>query len=165
MINDYDHNLDGVHKKQYQCSEFGISVQYPDSWYIKENIEKLQVSFLPKNDFNSKFKNNITINIQDISMYDIDLDKYLESSLSQLKQMLKRFTLLKNESVSLSGSTAHILEYSHFYQSEIIIFTKQIFTLVAKKVYLITFSCELDEWENSNKLVTDFISSFQVLQS
>lgn len=123
----------------YHNSEQHISLQYPESWGVREGLFGTIVSFIsPLNGKNDQFSENINVVTENVGS-DMTLDDYYKASEANLKKYFTQFKVIKIDSASLGGSPARIVTYNAT-QGTVKLHTTQIFSLNSGKAYIVTLS-------------------------
>jgi hypothetical protein len=140
------------------------SIIHPADWEV--NLDKpLGVEFIvlsPLSFENDKFRENINLVIQDLSKYDIDLDKYTELSVNQINTMVTNSVLIESKRISKSDN-----EYFQrvIYSGDQGLFKlkfEQYYFVVDKKAYVLTFTGEQSEFDKHKESAEETMNSFMI---
>jgi serine/threonine-protein kinase len=143
------------------------SIAYPSNW--EESFDKTFgvefILFSPLASKEDKFRENVNLLIQDLSNYDLDLDKYTELSVNQIKTMVTNSVLIESNRISkgendnfqkiiYSGDQgAYKLKFEQYY------FVKD------KKAYVLTFTGEQSEFDKYKESAEETMNSFVIKQN
>ena len=143
--------------------ENGFSIQYPENWDMNKTEQMgVCLAFLSKQTSpQDKFRENVNVLIQDLSGKNIDLDKYVVISEEQIKTMITNATLLESKRLSKNGSEFQKVIYTG---DEGIFKLKfeQYYLIKDDKAYIITLTCEIDQFDAYKKTGEKILNSFQL---
>ena len=152
-------------RELYFIEKPNYSFAYPANW--EENLDKtLGVEFIvlsPLSSAADKFKENINLVIQDLSKYDIDLDKYTELSVDQIKNMVTNSVLIESKRISKGGKNDDFQRV--IYSGDQGVFKLkfvQYYFVVDKKAYVLTFTSEQLEFDKYKEGAEETMNSFIV---
>jgi hypothetical protein len=143
--------------------ENSFSVQYPEKWDMKKSGQMgVCLIFLSKQTSpQDKFRENVNVLIQDLSGKNIDLDKYVEISEEQIKTMITNGKLLESKRLSKNGSEFQKVIYTGeegIYKLKF----EQYYLIKNDKAYVITLTCELDQFDAYKTIGEKILNSFQL---
>ncbi len=76
-------------------------INYPSDWELN-NSGLMGTSFIlfsPVSSSQDNFRENINLLVQDLSQYDLNLDKYVEISVNQVKSMITNAKIIENKTI------------------------------------------------------------------
>lgn len=140
-----------------------FKIEYPSDWELDEsgNMGTSFILFSPVDKLNENFNTNINLIIQDVSAYNITFDQYVELSEKQIKTMIIDSKIVFSDLVTTESN-----------QYQKIIFTgkqgvsdlkfEQFYIMRGPKVYVLTLTCEKEEFDDFQQLGEQIMNSFQV---
>ena len=147
----------------YENSDYGISVQYPESWSTYGG-EDIAVGFLaPQDDFDDEFYETLIINAAD-SEVSFTLDELTKGSIATIRTFVEEFALTESKPELLDG---HPAQYIHATGEQEETGAKMqiysIWTLVDNRSYFLFFVGEYDKYEDQYaEIVQKMVGSFQI---
>ena len=143
-------------------SRDNYSIKYPGSWSLKENQNvALFILFAPIDSAAPSFDANINLVIQDVKGKNIDLDKYTQISIDQVKANTSKDSILLNKKEQDSTGVYQHLIFSVEYQNTPLMWD-QYYRVIDDKVYLLTLTTLPEQWNKSQKLGEQILSTFKV---
>jgi uncharacterized protein YcfL len=134
--------------KLYENADKGISVQYPDSWTMQDNVQGAVAAFLsPVEDDKDRFQDNVNIATQDLQGQDINIEQYTELTKQQIPTIITDATIISSESVTVNGSEMQKLVYTGT-QGDFKLKWHQIFTIKDGQAYILTYTSEENKYDN-----------------
>ncbi|MEO5892949.1 MAG: hypothetical protein ABIQ31_22055 [Ferruginibacter sp.] len=119
------------------------SVQYPPTWELNET-GAMGASFFVFSKPESKddlFKENVNLLIQDLGGQNIDLDKYVEISESQIKTMITNGSLVESKREKADSREYQKMIYTGD-QGTYHLWFEQYYWILKGKAYVLTLTCE-----------------------
>lgn len=144
-------------------NEKGYTIQYPNDWELNKSGQ-MGTSFIilsrlsSKND---KFCESVNLIIQDLRGQNINLDKFVEISEEQISKMLTNGKLIESNRINENKSEFHKFIYTAdqgIYKLKI----EQYCWMKNGKAYILTLSCEIDQYENYKKNGEIILNSFKL---
>ena len=142
-------------------NQSNYSIQYPSSWELNES-GKMGTSFIlfsPLESDKDKFKENVNLLIQDLSGQNIDLNKYCEISVGQIKTMITNSNLIENRREKNKRGEYHKVIYSGdqgLFQLQF----EQYYWVINEKAFVLTFTTEKDKFEDFKEIGEIILNSF-----
>lgn len=143
-------------------SETEYSIQYPDTFELAKSGQ-MGTSFILLSNQTSQqdlFRENVNLIIQDLSGQNIDLDKYVEISEGQIKTMITDGNLIASERLNDKNKEYQRIIYTGK-QGQFDFKWLQFYWVVNKKAYVLTLTCELNQYDNyvsiGEKIMQTFI--------
>ena len=143
----------------YENIEHGIDALYPSDWEFKEDIMGSLVTFLsPQENEKDLFRENINITLEDLSEYQIDLKQYNELSIQQLKQFITNIEILSNTTYDGLDQDAYQITFTGK-QGQLDLKWKSIIFLKDKKAYIITYSADIEHYDEYLSYFEEIVNS------
>lgn len=138
------------------------SIQYPSNWELNQSgqMNTSFVLFSPLESDNDKFKENVNLLIQDLTGYNIDLNKYTEISEGQIKTMVTNSSLIESKRIKNGKDEFHKIIYSGD-QGIFHLQFEQYYWVVNDKAFILTFTSEKDKFENFKEIGEKILNSFK----
>jgi len=144
-------------------SRGNYSIQYPAEWTEKDNQQPGFFLYAPVDSANPAFVENINLTTENIAGKGVDLDKYTESSITQLKSYLTNFNTISNKRLKNGTLEYQQLIFSGDKDSLHITFEQQ-YRLIKDTAYVLTLVTLKQQWEKSQKTGEQILSTFSVKQ-
>ena len=141
--------------------EKGYSIKYPYDWTM-DNNGAYGTAFLllsPKSSGSDRFQENINLVSQDVSEYGIDLDAYMELSFGQLRQLATNFHIISTDKIKNAAHPYYKLIYT-MDQGHFNLQLEQLYWVVNKQAYVLTFTCEVDAFEAYQEIGEKIMKTF-----
>lgn len=139
------------------------SVKYPSDWEVNSTgmMGTSFILFSPLAEGQDNFKENVNLLIQDLSEYDLDLDKYVEISVGQIKTMITNSNIIESKTIK-----SELGEYQKMiYTGEQGMFKlkfEQYYWVINNNAYVLTFTSELDKYLNYKETGEAILNSFVI---
>ncbi|MCV6628257.1 MAG: hypothetical protein OIF50_00200 [Flavobacteriaceae bacterium] len=140
-------------------SKKGYSISHPANWTV-DTSGTMGTTFSIKSglEANDDFQENINLVLQDLSAYDgLDLNRYVEISLGQIKNMIKDGDLKSNERKGDFQEMVYL-----FQQGKNHLTVKQRLWVKNQKAYVLTFTAKADAYEKYLKTAEKIMKSFTI---
>lgn len=124
------------------------SVQYPEGWDLNTSGQ-MGTSFMlfsPASSAQDQFRENVILMIEDLSGQNIDLDKYVKISEGQIKRMITDGKVIESQRI-VRGSSEFQKIVLTGRQGIFDLKTTQYYCIKNNKAYILTFSCEEDQYD------------------
>lgn len=146
-------------KLEFSAPQF--TVQYPTDWRVDTSrlMGTELLLFSPLEGEGDLFAENVNVLIQDLSGQNIDLEKYKQITDAQLAVYANEGGVLESVIVKTGSSKCYIVHYT---MSQGGLNLKILSTCIIKneKAFLVTFSAEVDKYEQFKELGEGILSSF-----
>jgi hypothetical protein len=139
------------------------SIKYPSSW-TSDTSKSLGVDLILYSEQKSaedNFTENINVLIQDLAGYNMDLDKYTEISKEQIKPMIQTARIIISERVTSGSEPYHRIVYLANQGGYKLKF-EQHYYVKNKKAFVLTLTCEKDQFDNYKTIAHKIFKSFQL---
>ncbi len=138
-------------------------ISYPHHWQLEESGEMGSsfILFSPLSDATDVFKENVNLLIQDLAGFGLDLDKFVEITEGQIAKVVPEGKILYNERLEKDGQDYQRIIYSGkqgLYGLKFL----QHFWVIHDKAYILTLTCELDQYEKYREVGERIIESFEL---
>ncbi len=133
--------------KTYDAVEYVI--QYPDTFDLNTNGAMGVIFSLVSHKTSplDSFNENVNLISQDLSNYDIDLDKYVEISEEQVHSVITDGNILVSKRLTKDEKEVHQLIYTGR-QGPLKLKWNQLFWIDKNWAYVLTLTCEEDQYDN-----------------
>ena len=119
------------------------------------------ILFSPLTSQQDQFKENVNLIIQDLTGYNLDLDKYVEISEGQIKTMITDGKIIESKRI-----TSRTLNYQRvIYTGKQGIFNlkfEQYYWVVGNKAFVLTLTCEETQFDNYQVTGEKVLNSFNL---
>lgn len=155
-------NVYGQTKNWKVYTHENYSIRYPDNWELEENqIGSKFVLISPVDTANPSFNENINLIIQDLKGPDMNLDKYNEISVSQIKKYLPDDSILSDKrEKDRTGEYQHIQYYGDENNNHLQF--EQYYRIINGKAYILTLTTLKKQWEKAHQVGEQILNSFLV---
>lgn len=149
--------------KTYENQTYGMKLEYPDGWSMKENpASGIIVAFRsPKENSSDKFVDNVNVSNADISSKpNMTLMQLTDSWLKQTESA-PSFKLQDRKSTTLAGEAAEQIVYT-FTSNGMDLKGMVVITMKNKMAYIITYTAEKTSYDKFENAANTIVSSLQV---
>jgi hypothetical protein len=143
--------------------EVQYSIRYPGSWDLNQSGQ-MGTSFILFSRLSSsqdQFKENVNLIIQDLTGMNIDLDKYVEISEGQIRTLIINGNLLESRRLVSNGINYQKVIYTGK-QGIYNLKFEQYFWVVKDKAFVLTLTCEVNEFEKYKENGEKILNSFKL---
>ena len=143
-------------------SEEDYTIQYPDSLEMNQEGQMgvKFILFTPPTAPMDQFRENINLVIEDLAGKNVDLDKYVEISESQVKSMITNGKLTDSERIK-EGKAFHKLVYTGK-QGLFNLKWQQRYWVQNEKAYILTLTCEESQYDQYSALGEKIMQTFEI---
>lgn len=135
----------------------GYSFKISPDWKETDN-ESAEVSFIHTRTAADGFIENISVATQDTSVYDMDLEDYLEVSLKQYETL--GYDVLECDSMIVNGVEGYYCETTTEVES-VDCYLSQYFTIIDGTAYIFTFAGDIDGYYELKDEVKDIYRTIE----
>lgn len=141
------------------------SIKYPADWELNQNGEMgtTFVLFSPLDARQDKFRDNVNFIIQDLSGYNLDLNKFVEISETQVKTMITNSILIESTRIKTDTDEFHRMIFTGD-QGMLHLKFEQFFWVKNDKSYVLTLTCEQDKFSDFKEVGEAILNSFSFKQ-
>ena len=137
------------------------TIQFPVNWSI--DTTKLMgadlVLFSQKRSDSDRFRENVNVMIQDLKGSNVDLDKFVDVSTEQIKNLLTNANIIESTRLHRATNEFHKLIFSGT-QGIFTLKTEQYYFVANEKAFVITLTTEKNEYDNYKKVGEMILASF-----
>ncbi len=151
-----------LQKKWKTLSESNYSIQYPEDWDLNQS-RQMGISFIlltKQTSEQDQFRDNINLLIQDLSGYNLDLDKYVKLSQDQVKTQIINGVLHESKRMEANGKSFHKVIYSGK-QGIYSLKFEQYYWIKSNNAYVLTLTCEADQFNTYQVIGEKIMNSFR----
>jgi len=140
----------------------GYTIKYPSTWELNQSGQMATsfIIFAPLESDKDKFKENVNLLVQDLTGYNLDLNKYTEISEGQVKTMVTNSALIESKRVKDDKAEYHKIIYTGD-QGIFHLKFEQYYWIINNKAFVLTFTSEQDKFvdmiETGEKILNSFI--------
>ncbi len=140
--------------KTLENSEFLI--KYPGQWELNQSgISGTNFILFAPNQ-SPTFRDNLNLIIQDLKGQNIDLNKFTEISVGQIKQYITNSKILQSET-----TTKHKIIYTGS-QGQLNLKWEQYYWVKNEKAYVLTFTADQNSFGKQIEIVNSIMDSFKI---
>jgi eukaryotic-like serine/threonine-protein kinase len=155
----------GESQRLYQNNQ--IKINYDPQWQKEELSDpssgEIVTFWSPHN--NSNVRPNLTVSINPLPDPQMDLAKYTEQSIEEIKKSLAGAKIIESKSTKLFGQPAHLLRYVGKPKGLSELQSLEIWTVLDGKSYLLQYRAQPEDYEESLTSAMQSISSFKLLNT
>ena len=156
------------HKKEattlatYHNDAFGLSLQYPQSWEMREHMLGTVVSFIsPLEGSGDHIRENVNLVTQELPENAVTLESYSDGTLRALKTFNPSMFLIASEGTVVGGLSAHSITYEQDTGLGRIQF-RQVWFLRGNEAFLFTFTAEPENFERYEKAFRTMLETMKI---
>ncbi|MCB0514565.1 MAG: hypothetical protein R2798_14190 [Chitinophagales bacterium] len=144
-------------------TEENYSINYPDDWELNQSgiMGTSFILFSPISSEKDQFRENVNLLIQNLTGLNLDLNKYVEISVDQIRTILTDGKIITNERI-----TTENLDYQKaIYTGKQGIFDltfEQYYWVVGDNAFVLTLTCETGEFDNYQTVGEKILNSFNI---
>lgn len=144
-------------------TEAEYSIEYPQEWTINTSgqLGTEFMIFSPLDSKDDKFMENVNLIIQILNGMNINLDKYTEISLGQIKTMITNSDIIENKRIKIDGKDCQKIIYSGNQGTYKLMF-EQYYWVENEKAYVLTFTTEIDKFDNYKDTGEKILNTFKI---
>jgi len=138
------------------------SIQYPPAYDLEEYQQgTVFMLIFPVDSANPTFNKNINLIIQDLKGTGLDLDKYNETSVKQIKQYLPNDTILTNKrEKDAMGEYRHLIYIGDMHEDHLQF--EQYYRIINEKAYVLTLTTETKQWDKGHQIGEQILNTFKI---
>jgi hypothetical protein len=122
------------------------------------------VLFSQQSSEQDQFKENVNLIIQDLSEYDLDLDKYVEISEGQIKTMITDGKIIESKRNTRNALDFQKVVYTGK-QGVLNLKFEQYYWVEDEKAYVLTFTAEENQFDAYKTTGEKILNSFEFLEN
>ncbi len=149
--------------KNYDNPSYGIKIKYPETWSV-QNLENPVtgevVTFLsPKESQANKLQEKLTIKV--LENFSGTLDQSTDLFKTEIKNRLLSAKIIDQASTILANKAANQLVYTGKNEGNSLK-NLQVWTLKSDRVYIITYTAAIDDYDKFMQTAQEMIKSFEI---
>jgi hypothetical protein len=140
------------------------SISYPSDWFLNQKGD-MGTSFFIFTKLESKkdkFTENVNLLIQDLSLKELDLDKYTALSEKQIETLITKSKILESKRIKTDKLEFHKIIYSGD-QGLLKLKFVQYYFVSKEKAYVLSFTCESKEFSKYIDKAEKIMNSFKII--
>lgn len=139
----------------------GYTILCPQEWTVDSSgsAGTEYIFFAPTDSAGDMFRENINLIVQDLSGLNLNLDKYTEISIEQIKTLIANSNLISSEKIQEDGLVFQKLFYTGEMGDYALKFAQYYF-VHDEKAYVLTLTCPEDTFEKYLKTGEQIMRSF-----
>lgn len=145
----------------FETKIYGI--KYPEEWLLdtSKSFNSDFFVFAPLEKGDDTFRENISLMIQNLKGYNVNLDQYVQVSEKQVNTLLTDAIISSSERVNSSGIANHKIVYT-MTQGVFKLKLVQYYYIKDEHAYVITFTSEVSRFEQYIYLAQKIMNSFSL---
>lgn len=162
--NDAIENSGNTIYKDYVNSNLGIKFMYPVNYELSEDFAGITIVYVlsEREDATDLFRENLNVNIQDLSAQPMTLDEYHNLSLEQIETFIANSEVISVNKTTLAGKPAYEVIYIGQASEGYDLKWKQSWTVVDDTAYVITYTAESSQFDNYLDIFNKAFSTFEI---
>jgi eukaryotic-like serine/threonine-protein kinase len=148
----------------YEDNEFQIKLDYPENWAKQKRDEiffKGIILIPDDSDINDTTRNNLSVNIEDLSSTTVSLAQYTDSAVNEIKKFAEANNIVGPTDITVASNQGVKVIFSTIENGKELK-KMQIWTLRQNKAYIITYTADRDKFDRYNSEVERVIKSFEI---
>jgi len=143
--------------------EANYSIKYPSDWELNQSghMGLSFILFSPLETSQDEFRENVNLLIQDLSGYNLNLDKYVNISIEQINSMITNSKLIESIRIKSESDEYHRLIYTGD-QGNFNLKFIQYFWVKGEKAYVLTLTCENSKFFKYKEVGYGILNSFKI---
>lgn len=156
-------DIQNVPLSTYENSDYGIKIQYPETWSQVGPAGGMVTFMSPLTDNDDNYRENVQIKVADHPS-SISLEELTRFNINDLNATVKEFKLIESKSITLDGHPAHTIVYSGVYNN-INFQSLAAWTVLDNRAYNIWFYGKQVEYETYLPVIQKMLDSFEIDES
>jgi hypothetical protein len=141
----------------------GYSIDYPKAWELNTSgqMGASFILFSPLSSQKDQFRENVNLIVQDLTGYNLDLDKYVEISEGQIQTLITNGKIIESKRVknqTLDYQKVIYIGKQGIYNLKF----EQYYWVVGNKAYVLTLTCEETQFDNYKLTGEKILNSFKL---
>jgi hypothetical protein len=139
------------------------SISYPATWELNES-KQMGSSFMlfsPIESAEDRFRENVNLLIQDISVHHLDLDQYTKISVEQIKSMITDAEMIEMQHVTTKTPNFYKLVYTGKQGTYLLKFIQYYF-VIENQAYVLSFSATQNSYDKFKEIGESILNSFRI---
>ncbi len=145
--------------------EHSFKIEYPDNWELNKLglMGTKFILFSKVSNSSDTFRENVNLITQDLAGLNIKLDQYVKISENQVKTLVTNGKIIESKRISDKGIEYHKMIYTGKQGAFNLKFI-QYFWVIDNKAFVLTFTAEVDEFDNYVQVGNKIMDSFKILK-
>ncbi len=142
-----------------------FTIEYPENWELNKSgqMGTKFILFSKLSNSTDKFRENVNLIIQDLTGSNITLDKYVEISENQIRTLVTNGKIIETNRNTEKEFEYHKMIYTGK-QGVFDLKFIQYFWVLENKAFVLTFTTEIDEFDNFVQIGKKIMNSFKILK-
>ena len=149
----------------YDNFTYGVSVKYPQLWTKTETLDPITGSLAtfmsPQANGTDVFQENLRLIVQNLAEKNITLAEYTRTSIDEIKLFSPDAEIIEQSNTQLANEPAHQVIYTGKEEGYTLKHL-QIWTIKDNKVYIVTYTAEINKYSEYLRTVEKMINSFEI---
>ena len=147
-------------------TENNYRIVYPENWELDQSGDNGTSFFLlsPLSDYKDKFKENVSLVIQDLRGHNLSLDKYVENYESKIGTIFMDGNLISSDRMKMKGSEFQKIVLTGK-QGPLNFKSEQYYWVENNKAYALSFICEENQFDDFHGTGEKILNSFELLKN
>lgn len=155
-------NISAIHEKWHNFSNDEFEISYPEGWTPDTSRREMGASVILLSDAENEsddFRENINVNIQDLSKQKMTVEQFAKISEAQISKMIQQVTILRSEKVTDTPGRMWCMEFENSKAGEELRW-KQYYYPKDDKMYVLTFTAKKSAYDKFHLLADKIMNSF-----
>ncbi|AFY92094.1 serine/threonine protein kinase [Chamaesiphon minutus PCC 6605] len=159
--------LDGITWKSYIDKAANIQIKYPANWQqkdIKNIVTGEQVMFVSPQDNNAgnKFRENISIRVENLTNPQTTLANYTQSTIAEIKRYYQDAKIVESSPILLAKRSANLVVFTGRDENSQLVKNLEVLTIDRGKAYILTYKARPDRYYQYLGTVMNALDSFEL---
>jgi eukaryotic-like serine/threonine-protein kinase len=151
----------------YVDAPTGVKIKYYPTWQL-EDIRNLvtgdnAIFIGPKQSSIDKYRENISIRVENLSNQQMTLPEYTKSAISEITKYHKNAKIVESSAITLAKKTANLVVYTGRDENGMAIKNLEVWTIDRGKAYILTYKAEPKQYYAFLQTVMTMINSFEIV--
>ena len=160
-------NFNGISWKSYVDKTANIKIKYPVNWQqqdIHNIVTGEQVMFVSPedNDLSNKYRENISIRVENLTNPQTTLANYTQSTIAEIKRYYQNAEIVESSSILLAKRPANLVVYTGKDENSQVVKNLEIWTIDRGKAYILTYKARPDRYYQFLGTALNAIDSFEL---
>jgi eukaryotic-like serine/threonine-protein kinase len=159
--------INGISWKNYTDKTTNIQIKYPANWQ-QEDLHNIvtgeQVMFVSPADNNpgSKYRENISIRVENLTNPQTTLASYTQSTIAEIKRYYQNAKIVESNSTLLAKRPANLVVYTGTDENAQAVKNLEVWTIDRGKAYILTYKTRPDRYYQYLGTAMNAIESFKL---
>lgn len=155
-------NISAIHEKWHNFSNDAFEISYPEGWTPDTTRSEMGASLILLADAENEsddFRENINVNIQDLSKQKMTVEQFAKISETQISNMIQQVTIIRSEKVTDTPGRMWCMEFENSKVGEELRW-KQYYYPKDDKMFVLTFTAKKSAYDKFHLLADKIMNSF-----